>query len=146
MIKWILATLLVSSASAFACPNLEGNFKYSGASIISVSQSEDAGGITTYKVTIDDGTCAACHTDQYLKADGIVKNKNYDSAEEVTKVYCENNRLKFRQTTEYKDKKGVIAYTEKNYLDYRINANNNLAIENIENEIPISKVVHPRIY
>lgn len=142
-----LMVLLFPTASAFAsCPNLEGTFSYSGAAIISVSQVMDASDITTYKVRIDDGTCAVCHTDTYLKADGLEKHKTYERAKEVTKVLCENNRMKLRQTTDYFDEKGLIVLTEKVHQDYRINADNNLVIEKIENEIPVSKVVYPRLF
>jgi hypothetical protein len=144
MMKWIFATLLFSTVSANACPNLEGNFKYSVTSIISVSQAMDTDGITTYKVTIDDGNCAACHITQYLKADGLVKTKKSIDAEEVTKMYCENDRLKIRITKNYFDD-GQIIETENIHQDYRINWQNNLALEFVENEIPTSKVVFPRI-
>jgi hypothetical protein len=147
MYKTIQVTLttLLLSVTALACPGLEGNFTYSGKSIISISQANDKAGVTSYKVTIDDGNCAACHIDWYLIADGVVKEKTYDRAKEVTNVFCENNRLKFRQKTEYFNDEGLVVFTENIQQDYRINAANNLAIENIENDIPVSKVVYPRI-
>lgn len=145
MMKSILKGIFFPIVAVASCPNLEGTFTYSGAATISVAQSSDASDITTYKVTIDDGTCAICHTDTYLKADGLEKQKAYERANEVTKVSCENNRMKFRQTTDYLNEEGVVVLTEKIHQDYRINADNNLVIENVENETPVSKVVYPRL-
>lgn len=148
MAKLILMALIFSvsaMASASSCPDLEGTFTYSGKTTITVSQSLDPSDITTYKITLDDGTCAACHTDTYLKADGIEKKKIYNRANEVTKVYCENNRMKLHQITDYLDENGHVALTEKVHEDYRINADRNLVVENVENNVPVGKVVYPRI-
>ena len=144
MAKLVLAFLFFASSTSFACPNLEGYFNYPGAAYLSVEQSTGSNNITTYKVTIDDGTCAACHVDQYLKADGITKETQYGRAKDITRVWCETNRLRFRQTTEYYGNSGETVYTESINQDYRINQDNNLVVENIENDKPVSKTVLER--
>jgi|GEM_PF-5108253 hypothetical protein len=145
MLRLSFALLVSLSSYAHACPNLEGYFAYPGAAYLSISQAMDSHGVTTYQVTIDDGTCAACHTDQYLKADNILKVKSYADGKikETSRISCAADRLKFRQTTEYFIDDGSV-YTETLNQDYRTNADNNLVVENMENETPVSKTILPR--
>jgi hypothetical protein len=147
MKKIILALVVSCSSAAFACPNLEGSFNFSSSSTIDVVQHEDEQGVMTYKITVDDHNCAVCKFDQFFKADGetVVREFPITSRKESTTISCENNRLKFRQTTDTFNERGekITSYSE-NY-DYRINADSALVVETIKEGVPYSKTVHPRI-
>lgn len=147
MKKIVLAFAMTVSSAAFACPNLEGEFNYSSSSTISVSQRQDDAGVTVYKVTVDDHNCAICKYDQIMRADGETVRREFPvtSRVEYTTISCENNRLKFRQTTDTFNDDGdkITSYSE-NY-DYRINADSDLVVETIKEGVPYSKVVHTRI-
>lgn len=139
-----IATLLAPSLS-LACADLTGIFTFPGSSTLEITQSKDLNNLTTYKMIIDDGTCALCHSKEIFVADGVLKKKSYGQAEEATQISCDENRLKFRRTTIYFDDSGAEVFKEVTHQDYRINDENNLAIENIENEEAVSKVVCNRL-
>ena len=147
MKKIILALAVSISSAAFACPNLEGSFAFSSSSTMDVSQNTDDQGITTYKITVDDHNCAICKYDRYLRADGrtVVRDFPITSRKERTTVYCENNRLKFRQTTDTFNDRGekITSYSED--YDYRINSDSAFVEEVIKEGVPYSKTVHPRL-
>ena len=147
MKKIILALAVSLSSVAFACPNLEGTFAFSSSSTLEVTQNSDDQGVVTYKVTVDDHNCAVCKYDQIFRADGetVVRDFPVTSRKETTTISCENNRLKFRQTTDTFNDRGekITSYSE-NY-DYRINSDSALVVETIKEGVPYSKTVHPRL-
>lgn len=147
MKKIILALLVSCSSAASACPDLEGSFHFSSSSTIDVVQNRDEQGVMIYKITVDDHNCAVCKFDQFFRADGetVVREFPITSRKESTTISCENNRLKFRQTTDTFNDQGdkITSYSE-NY-DYRINADSALVVETIKDGVPYSKTVHPRV-
>lgn len=147
MKKTILAIAVSFSSAAFACPNLEGSFNFSSSSTMDVVQNLDNDGVTTYKMTVDDHNCAVCKYDQFFRADGqtVVRDFPITSRKESTKIYCENNRMKFRQTTDTFDERGdkITSYSED--YDYRINSDSSLVVETIKEGVPYSKMVYPRM-
>ena len=142
----ILACVLSLSSVAGACPNLAGDFNFSSSSSLSVSQNQDDAGVVTYKMTVDDHNCAVCKYDNVMRADGRTVRKDYSVTNRVeyTTITCEDNRLKFRQTTDTFDSSGekITSYSE-NY-DYRINSDSDLVVEDIREGVPYSKTVHTR--
>jgi hypothetical protein len=147
MKKIILALAVSFSSMAFACPNLEGSFTFSSSSTIDITQQADEQDVTTYKVTVDDHNCAVCKYDQVFKADGQTSVREFPitSRKESTTISCENNRMKFRQTTDTFNSRGekITSYSED--YDYRINADSDLVVETIKEGVPYSKTVHPRL-
>lgn len=147
MKKIILALAVSISSAAFACPNLEGSFTFSSSSTIDVVQNSDEQGVMIYKITVDDHNCAVCKHDQFFRADGqtVVRDFPITSRKEFTKIYCENNRMKFRQTTDTFDERGdkITSYSED--YDYRINSDSSLVVETIKEGVPYSKMVYPRM-
>lgn len=147
MKKIVLAFVMTVSSSAFACPDLTGEFNFSSSTTIDVSQKKDEAGVTVYKLTIDDHNCAICKYDQIMRANGETVRRDFPATSRVeyTTISCENNRLKFRQTTDTFNDDGdkITSYSED--YDYRINADSDLVVETMKEEVPYSKVVHTRI-